>query len=64
MATVIRPCRNMVRSRRSLRRRATPLDCGRPQGSAMKTVNNAKKSTRNLSEPVVVVVVVVLTPFC
>ena len=51
MATVIRSCRNMERSRRSLRRRATPLDCGRPLGSAMKTVNNAKKSTRNLSEP-------------
>ena len=36
MVTVIRSCRNMERSRRSLRRRPTPLDCGRPLGSAMK----------------------------
>ena len=35
IATVIRSCRNMERSRRSLCRRATPLDEGRPLGSAI-----------------------------
>ena len=54
IATVIRSCRNMERSRRSLRRRATPLDSGLSHESRS-TVQ--KKSTRNLSEPVVIVVV-------
>ena len=53
MATVIHSCRNMERSRRALRRRATPLDCGRPLGSAMKNCQVCNKQ--------VVVVVVVRT---
>ena len=48
----------MERSRRSRRRRATPLDCGRPLGSAI--IGYQNKSNTNLSEPVVVVVVVVV----
>ena len=51
MATVIRSCRNMERSRRSLRRRATPLDSGRPLGSAIIVQHREKQSSRNLSEP-------------
>ena len=46
MATIIRSCRNMEGSRRSLRRRATPLDSGRPLGSAMKNGQLCKRRQR------------------
>ena len=59
MATVIRSCRNMERSRRSLRRRATPLDRGRPLGSAMNHGQLCKKRQRATCLSLVVVVVVV-----
>ena len=50
MTTVIRSCRNMERSRRSLRRRATPLTSGRPLGSAIIGYQR-NNSNANLSEP-------------
>ena len=58
MATDIRSCRNMERSRRSLRRRATPLDCGRPLGPAMNNGQLCKKRQRATCLSLVVVVVV------
>ena len=47
----LRSCRNTERSRRSLLRRATPLDCGRPLGPAIIVQHREKQSSRNLSEP-------------
>ena len=50
----------MERSRHSLRRLATPLDCGRPLGSAMKNGQLCNKRQRATCLSLVVVVVVVV----